>query len=65
MYEDEWNRFMQTGQINDYLAYRMHDMHRGHMENAADGAGKIQERKHAGFRGSYGDYNKVGANRRV
>ncbi len=65
MYEDEWNRFMQTGQISDYLTYRMHGMHRDYKEDAADGSGKIQERKNAGFRSSYGDCNKVGGNRRV
>lgn len=61
MYEDEWNRFMRTGQVNDYLAYRGHQS----TKNATDKAEEIQERGYAGFRNTYRDCNQIGANRRV
>lgn len=61
MYEDEWNRFMQTGQVSDYLAYKEHLG----TKNAANQSGETHEYKYAGFRDFYGDCNKVGANRRI
>ncbi len=73
MYGDEWNRFMQTGQISDYLTYRgygrnCHDfghIYSGHIEYTARKSEEIQECTNAGFCSSYGDYNKVRTNRRV
>lgn len=61
MYKDEWNRFMQTGQVSDYLAYK----EQLDMEDAANKSGETHERGYAGFRSIYGDCNKVGANRRI
>lgn len=61
MYEDEWNRFMRTGQVSDYLAYKGHQG----AGNAADKAEKTQERGYAGFRDTYGDCNQIGADRRI
>lgn len=61
MYEDEWNRFMRTGQVNDYLAYKGYQG----TENAADRAEKLQEHGYAGFRDTYGDCNQIGADGRV
>lgn len=61
MYEDEWNRFMRTGQINDYLAYKGHQG----TGNDADKAGEIHERGYAGFRNTYGDSDQIGADRRI
>ncbi|MCD8039039.1 MAG: hypothetical protein LUE96_08145 [Lachnospiraceae bacterium] len=57
MYEDEWNRFMQTGQVLDYLNYK----EREHRDDAGNGAGETNERGDAGFRNSYGDYIKIRA----
>ncbi len=59
MYEEEWNRFMRTGQVSDYLAYREHF----HTPNATGKSGEINECRYAGFHNPYGDCNKIGANR--
>lgn len=48
MHEDEWSRFMQTGQVYDYLAYKGHP----DMEKAESKAGEIHEYGDAGFRNS-------------
>ena len=55
MYEDEWNRFMRTGQVNDYLAYKGYQG----TETAADRAENLQERGYAGFRDTYGNCNQI------
>ena len=39
MYEDGWSRFMQTGQVHDYLAYKRHP----EMEEANSKAGETHE----------------------
>lgn len=62
MYEDEWNRFMRTGQVNDYLAYRKQQLC---MENTVNKAGDIHECGYAGFRNTYRDNNKVGTDRGI
>ena len=61
MYDDEWNRFMRTGSVSDYLAYK------GHLstKDAAEGAGDIHECGYAGFRDNYGDSDKVRADRGI
>jgi len=46
MHEDGWSRFMQTGQVYDYLAYKGHP----EMESAEGKAGEIHERGNTGFR---------------
>lgn len=45
MHEDGWSRFMLTGQVHDYLAYKGHP----EMEEASK-AGEIHERRNTGFR---------------
>lgn len=61
MYEDEWNRFMRTGKVNDYLAYKRHQ----NTENVVDRSGEIHERGDTGFRQLYGDCDKIRADWRV
>ena len=46
MHEDGWSRFMQTGQVYDYLAYKGHP----EMEEAKSKAGETHEYSDAGFR---------------
>ncbi len=46
MHEDGWSRFMQTGQVHDYLAYKGHP----DMEKAEGKAGEIHEHGDARFR---------------
>lgn len=53
MHEDGWNRFMQTGQVHDYLAYKGHP----DMENAESRAGETHE--YAGFCDTDRNDNKV------
>lgn len=43
MYEDGWSRFMQTGQVHDYLAYKRHP----EMEEANSKAGETHEYRDA------------------
>ncbi|MDE7321279.1 MAG: hypothetical protein K2N73_00875 [Lachnospiraceae bacterium] len=45
MHEDGWSRFMQTGQVHDYLAYKGHP----DMEKAESKAGEIHEYGDTGF----------------
>ena len=61
MYEDEWNRFMRTGYVSDYLAYKGHQS----TADAADRSGDIHERGYAGFRDTYGDSDKIRADRGI
>ncbi len=61
MYEDEWNRFMQTGQISDYLAYK----EQLDTKNEEHRSGETHEYGYAGVRSLYGDCTKVGTNRRI
>lgn len=61
MYEDEWNRFMRTGQVNDYLAYKGHQG----IENASDRSGEIHECGDTGFRQFHGNRDKIGADWRI
>lgn len=59
MYKDDWNRFMRTGQINDYLAYKGHPI----MENAKVKAGDVRELGYAGVRTINRDDNQIRADR--
>lgn len=61
MYEDGWSRFMQTGQVHDYLAYKGHP----DMENAKSKAGEIHECGYAEFRDTDRDYFKSRTDRRI
>lgn len=45
MHEDGWSRFIQTGQVHDYLAYKGHP----DMEKAESRAGEIHEYGDRGF----------------
>lgn len=53
MHEDGWGRFMETGQVYDYLAYKGHpDMEEAMSMTAvmdSDKAGEIHEYGNAGF----------------
>lgn len=61
MYKDEWSRFMQTGQVCDYLAYK----ELSGTKNVADRSGEIREFDYAGVCSINGDNNKIRADRRV
>ena len=56
MYEDGWSRFMQTGQVHDYLAYKRHP----EMEEANSKAGETHEYRDAGFCNTDRDYYQSG-----
>lgn len=65
MYEDRWGRFMQTGQIYDYLAYKGHpdkekaeDFYTGQSQEAWRVDGGIHECGNTGVRNSDRDYYK-------
>ena len=49
MYDDGWNRFAQTGQIEDYLAYKQESGERSMDCEARDKTGEIRELGYAGF----------------
>ena len=61
MYEDEWSRFMKTGQVCDYLAYK----ELSEAENIADGPEEAREFDYAGVCGINRDNNKIRADRRI
>lgn len=54
MHEDGWSRFMQTGQVHDYLAYKGHpDMEEAMSTTAVmdrSKAGETHEHGNTGFR---------------
>lgn len=52
MHEDGWSRFIQTGQVHDYLAYKGHP----EMEEAGSKAGEIHECGNTGFRDTDRDH---------
>lgn len=49
MYDDGWNRFIQTGQIEDYLAYKQESVEQSKDCKARDKTGEIRELGYAGF----------------
>ncbi len=61
MYEDGWSRFMQTGQVHDYLAYKRHP----EMEEANSKAGETHEYRDAGFCNTDRDYYQSGTDWRI
>ena len=61
MYEDGWSRFMQTGQVHDYLAYKRHP----EMEEANSKAGETHEDRDAGFCNTDRDYYQSGTDWRI
>ncbi|MBO5030419.1 MAG: hypothetical protein J6D08_00800 [Lachnospiraceae bacterium] len=61
MYEDGWSRFMQTGQVYDYLAYKGHP----EMEKAESKAGETHERGDTKFYYTDRDYYKSRTDRRI
>lgn len=69
MHEDGWSRFMQTGQVHDYLAYKGHpDMEEAmSMTKAMDRskAGEIHEYGNTGFRDADRDRYQGRTDRRI
>lgn len=49
MYDDSWNRFIQTGQIEDYLAYKQESVEQSADCEARDKTGETRELGYAGF----------------
>ena len=49
MYDESWNRFTQTGQIEDYLAYKQEVRELPAGDEARDKTGEIRELGYAGF----------------
>lgn len=49
MYEDGWNRFVKTGQIEDYLAYKQESREQPVSCEARDKTGETREFGYAGF----------------
>lgn len=49
MYDESWNRFIQTGQIEDYLAYKQEVRELPVGGEARDKTGEIRELGYAGF----------------
>ncbi len=52
MHEDGWSRFMETGQVHDYLAYKGHP----DMEKTESKAGETHECGNTGFCDADGDH---------
>ena len=49
MYDNSWSRFAQTGQIEDYLAYKQETREQVIDDAARDKTGEIRELGYAGF----------------
>ena len=49
MYDESWSRFTQTGQIEDYLAYKKEVVEQYKDCKARDKAGEERELGYAGF----------------
>lgn len=61
MYDEEWNRFMQTGQICDYLAYKKLPPMKSDIGKSED----IRKFEYAGISNINRDSNKIRADRRI
>ena len=49
MYDNGWNRFAQTGQIEDYLAYKQESREQLSGSETRDKTGEVRELGYAGF----------------
>ena len=49
MYDDGWSRFIQTGQIEDYLAYKQESQEQSSDCATRDKTGEVREVGYAGF----------------
>ncbi len=49
MYDESWSRFAQTGQIEDYLAYKKEVREQFKDCEARDKTGEIRDLRYAGF----------------
>lgn len=59
MYEDGWSRFMQTGQIHDYLAYKEYP----DGEKIENKTGEVHGCEYAGVHDGDRDHYQGGTNR--